>query len=283
MLKSLLPLTLFDTIQSWQVDPHEPTKHEDVLQFVKGDTGDLMAAIPVKDFYRIRRQRLREATVQDLDVSFNKKLEAIAFSRPGDPGAAVIARFTDGTVETGSIVIGADGAKSTVRRILLGEEAAAIDRVPYAATFVFTRYSREQALFLRKFHPLYICSPHPKSKFAFFGTHDVEDPSAPETWTLFMYVSWPWTAEQQNDSKTWTNKQKLEQLQKLAVDFADPFKSAAEWLSADQTVWHYGMTEWDPSLEGHSWENHGGRVTLAGDAAHPMTYRKLRTTAMHEL
>ena len=66
--------------------------------------------------------------------------------------------------------------------------------------------------------------------------HDVEDPLAPETLTFFMYISWPWTVEQQNDSKTWANKQKLEQVQKLAEDFADPFKSAAEWLSAERTV-----------------------------------------------
>ena len=35
-----------------------------------------------------------------------------------------------------------------------------------------------------------------------------------------------------------------------------------------------GLTDWDPGLEGHRWDNHNGLVTLVGDAAHPMTYQR---------
>jgi 2-polyprenyl-6-methoxyphenol hydroxylase-like FAD-dependent oxidoreductase len=39
-------------------------------------------------------------------------------------------------------------------------------------------------------------------------------------------------------------------------------------------VWYMGLTAWDPEEEGHRWSNHGGLVTLVGDACHPMTYQR---------
>jgi hypothetical protein len=41
----------------------------------------------------------------------------------------------------------------------------------------------------------------------------------------------------------------------------------------DQPSWYFHLAVWDPSLSEHNWDNKNGRVTLAGDAEHPMTYR----------
>lgn len=51
---------------------------------------------------------------------FNKRLQSIE-DKNGDP---VILQFTDGTTATADVVIGADGIHSTVRKYLLGAEAA---------------------------------------------------------------------------------------------------------------------------------------------------------------
>lgn len=67
---------------------------------------------------------------------------------------------------------------------------------------------------------------------------------------------------------------RLRQLQEMAEMFSEPWKSAFAWLKDDQKVWYAPLTQWDPSLPEHAWDNHGGRVTLAGDAAHPMTFRR---------
>jgi 2-polyprenyl-6-methoxyphenol hydroxylase-like FAD-dependent oxidoreductase len=87
------------------------------------------------------------------------------------------------------------------------------------------------------------------------------------------YISWPCSHEEQEKTKDWTNEQRLKQLKEFGEKFADPFRSAFAWLKDDQPVWYSPMTQWDPSLPEHQWDNHGGRVTLAGDAAHPMTFR----------
>lgn len=53
--------------------------------------------------------------------------------------------------------------------------------------------------------------------------------------------------------------------------FAEPFRSALLSLPEDAVLWCERLAQW-PTVE---WDGRGGRVTLAGDAAHPMTYRKL--------
>jgi hypothetical protein len=130
-------------------------------------------------------------------------------------------------------------------------------------------------LYLRQFHPLFISAVHPLGRFAFFGLHHIPDPAKPETWVFFMYISFPWTVEQQEDGAGCTNEKQLDQVKQLAKGFADPWKSGLEWMPAETPVWHMGMRVWDPSQDDHRWDTHDGRVTLAGDAAHSMTYRKL--------
>ncbi len=58
---------------------------------------------------------------------------------------------------------------------------------------------------------------------------------------------------------------------RYAGDWAEPFRSAFLSLPGDATLWCEGLAQW-PTVK---WEGRGGTVTLAGDAAHPMTYRML--------
>ncbi|RAL60841.1 hypothetical protein DID88_010166 [Monilinia fructigena] len=45
-------------------------------------------------------------------------------------------------------------------------------------------------------------------------------------------------------------------------------------VTEDQPVWHFGLAVWNPREENHKWDNRNGRITLAGDAAHTMTYQR---------
>lgn len=60
----------------------------------------------------------------------------------------------------------------------------------------------------------------------------------------------------------------------LAKHFVDPWKSVFEWMPDDHPVWYGKLRHWDPRDPGHEWDNQLGRVTLAGDAAHPMTFQR---------
>jgi 2-polyprenyl-6-methoxyphenol hydroxylase-like FAD-dependent oxidoreductase len=271
VLKSLMSDGWWDHIQSIQVDTSVPTKSEDTLSFIQGDTGDTMAAFTFGPFYRLRRSKLRDLLAQNLDIRYNKRLSNITYA---EDGKSVTAQFEDGTTATGSMLVGADGARSTTRRLLLGAEQGTINRIPYAATFVQRRFTTEQALFLRKFHPLFLASAHPGNKFAFFGMQDAADPDDPSSWTFFFYISWHSNLDEQDATADWTDTQRLAQQKEFSKAFCDPWKSAYEWTPDDTPVWYMGLTDWDPGLDGHRWDNHGGLVTMVGDAVHPMTYQR---------
>lgn len=271
ILKGLMPDNQFDEkVQSLQVDPHVPTKDVDDLIWLKGDTGERLATITFGPFYRLRRSKLRDLLSQNLDIQYGKHLQNITYA---EDGTNVTAHFSDGTSVSGSLLVGADGARSTTRSLLLGSEFGAINHIPYCATFIQQRFTTEQALYLRSFHPLFLASAHPNNTFAFFGMHDA-DSTEPSDWVFFFYVSWHSSLEEQEATKHWTDAQRVKQQKGLAKHFCDPWKSALEWTPDDASAWYLGLTDWDPGMEGRRWDNHGGLVTLVGDACHPMTYQR---------
>lgn len=66
---------------------------------------------------RINRKRFRNWLLEDINISWNKELEAIEDNQDG-----VVVRFKDGTVAKGSLLVGADGARSRVAQHRLGEK-----------------------------------------------------------------------------------------------------------------------------------------------------------------
>jgi 2-polyprenyl-6-methoxyphenol hydroxylase-like FAD-dependent oxidoreductase len=271
VLRSLVSSEAWDRIQSVQVDPNVPSKALDVLYFLNSQTGERVGAAEIDNFYRLKRSSLRALLAESADIRFGKKLAAIEYS---SDGKFVTAKFGDGTSETGSLLVGADGARSATRSLVVGSDAALSRRIPYAATFAQSSFTREQALLLRSFHPLYLAGIHPNGWFSFFGVQDATEADQPETWTFFFYISWACSFEEQDAIASLSNAEQLQHVKEKARQYADPWKSAFEWLPSDHPVWYMGMTDWDPGAEDHHWDNHGGRVTLAGDAAHTMTYQR---------
>lgn len=100
------------------------------------------------------------------------------------------------------------------------------------------KFSREQALFLRSFHPPFLAAPHPNNLFAFFGLQDAPDSEKPETWTFF-YISWNSSrAIQDVEAEIFDNAARLKQFKELRKGYVDePRKSAFEWLPENQPLW----------------------------------------------
>lgn len=166
-----------------------------------------------------------------------------------------------------------------MREVILSPDLAAPLRLPYVSTFVQAKYTREQAFFLCSFHPLYIAATHPDNMYAFFGLQGAPAVDKPEYWSFFFYISWNSPLEEQlKEAKTYGNKERSFQVKFLSEGFTEPWKSAFECVADDQPAWYFDMAIWDPSLPEHTWDTMDGRVTLAGDAAHPMTFRESRVS-----
>lgn len=266
------------------------------MKILHGTTGETIAHLPVVGIlYRFLRSRFRAYLAEGLDVRFGMTLNR--FSCSGD---TVSAHFADGTEVVGRLLIGADGVNSRVRSLLFEDEPerAQLTRLPFAATFINASFSREQALFLRSdaYNPLANAIVHPLGRVGFLATLDAPSEDRPEDWRFTVYIGWPLSGggdrEGGESGETQSNDALGEVMAPLGAKDAsywlqdgkrrareegwgEPLRSAYEWLGDDvKTVYYVQLSNWDPSLPEHKWNNHGGLVTLAGDAAHPMTYHR---------
>jgi 2-polyprenyl-6-methoxyphenol hydroxylase-like FAD-dependent oxidoreductase len=95
---------------------------------------------------------------------------------------------------------------------------------------------------------------------------DVPDPEDPANWRFQIVTSWLGKQDESLDDAG-----RLAQVKQKASILCEPFQSAVAWMPDDTKITYDMMAYW-VSIP---WDNHDGRVTLAGDAAHPMTPRTL--------
>jgi 2-polyprenyl-6-methoxyphenol hydroxylase-like FAD-dependent oxidoreductase len=90
----------------------------------------------------------------------------------------------------------------------------------------------------------------------------VPDENDPSTWSFILGATWKGNVEDYPDNET-----RLAAFKEAAEPFCEPFRSVA--LSVPDRT-HVGLTAMNYWVT-EPWDNHTGRVTLMGDAAHPMT------------
>ncbi|KAJ5393821.1 uncharacterized protein N7487_011462 [Penicillium crustosum] len=249
-LQYLVPADILAGLEQAQVDPHISNAENGPLPMINGENGALIAELQSSKVYRLRRDKFRALLLQGLDVHWGKSLCDIIYS---DAGKHVTAKFTDGTEVTGSLLIATDGPHSTTRTLLVGEQAAKVTPTDFASTICYTQHTREHAIFLRTqpHHPLYQVGLHPEGYCAWLSLHDGDDIDHPENWTFAHYISFPEPRDHVNKR---TMREHVAHQKELARRFVDPWRSVFEWMP--------------PRSRGL------GRVTLAGDAAHPMTFQR---------
>ena len=180
----------------------------------------------------------------------------------------MIAHFDDGSSETADVLVGADGSGSWVRSWLLKEKATPV-LLPFTFVNFMARYPADKVLLLDKLiHPTVDVGIHPKSMYMALMLNDKPDVEKPESWTFYILATWP---RGEGEDHADEHKNMLEVLREKTKDWADPYKSAVELLPNDVTAKSLPLKIWAPS---ERWNNHIGMITLAGDAAHTMTYRK---------
>ncbi|KAF9885585.1 hypothetical protein FE257_012791 [Aspergillus nanangensis] len=228
---------------------------------IHGESGDLILGVPYKDGLRVPRSRMRTLCAEGIDVQYGKALVDIAFN---ESGRGVIASFSDGSVVSGSMIIGADGPRSRARETALKDPVAAeVTRFPIFHTNMTVCYHDvEKARYVCERYPTSYLALSDRSFHAFQSISSMPDgPDHPESWIFHMAMAW--LGESDN---AMTYPERLALIKARANGMGEPARSAFLWLPDDTEVHKADISYW----ASRPWDNRNGRLTLVGDAAHPM-------------
>ncbi|KAF2193701.1 FAD/NAD(P)-binding domain-containing protein [Zopfia rhizophila CBS 207.26] len=265
-LLEMLPEELGAKINSCQVDPSIDCAAigEDKIVLYNGQTREAAFEFPIPKAREINIRQLRILCAKGLEVQYRKRFTHYELIENG--GVKVF--FADGTSEEGDIAVGVDGAMSTMRKRLLGE-AATPGLLPFALMNFNASYTKEQALFIKsKLHPLVDIAIHPAGHYIRTNVLDMPDKDDPTTWTFQILSTWPIKNVEDYDNEA-------DRLKRLKAHvkrdgWAEPYKTAIENIPDETLVLKDQLKIWKPV----KWENHEGKVTLCGDAAHAMTFHR---------
>ncbi|KAL6716877.1 hypothetical protein ACLMJK_004789 [Lecanora helva] len=88
-----------------------------------------------------------------------------------------------------------------------------------------------------------------------------DGPDHPETWVFHLAMAWLG-----NPDHSLGYKERLALIKARAAELGEPARSAFTWIPEDTPVHKADISYWITQ----KWNNHDGRMTLVGDAAHPM-------------
>lgn len=255
-LEALLPPDLRIRLKETQNDPFLDAEEQDEMRIYNGLDGTILKALPIPRTIRVSRRKLRSFCSQGIDVKYGHDLASISYEKDG-----VTAVFKNGSSVSGTIVIGSDGPKSAVRSLILGPEAA-VTPLEVVHSNVAVKYGdAEKAKFIRSAHPVFSLAVRP-GVLSFLSIQDVPDPEDPANWQFQVVTSWLGERDESLDAAG-----RLAQVKEKGSTMCEPFRSAVMWMPDDTKITYDTMAYW-VSIP---WDDHDGRVALAGDAAHPMT------------
>lgn len=217
----------------------------------------------VRGTVRVSRRKVRVLLSQGLRIEYGKRLVRVE-----ERGDEVTAYFEDGTSASGSMLVGCDGGKSKVREFVVGEKAAKGFDSDYTMINTWATLPADVAKALRAKHPIVSQALHPDVKVgALIATLDVPTRnSPPEEWKFQINSGWKGGPRKADLD---TNEKAMAHFKRIFGQIAEPFCSVGKALTEDHVLpvddgWNFKPTG------DFEWDNHGGKVTLAGDAAHSM-------------
>ncbi|KAK1753678.1 hypothetical protein QBC47DRAFT_462450 [Echria macrotheca] len=268
IFKKLLPPSVVDNLPQAICNPYLDFNPDvECLPCMNANTGEMLFKSPMPGSRRVSRQRIRQLMTEGVDIRWGKRVSAIRSDND-----TVQVEFDDGETVRADYVLGTDGAGSKVRDILYrnDEKARAVPSGYYFATAITRHNNAERVEPVHSLHPVTMVFMGTDSVGA-IGTMYVDDPEDKSTWTTFWVKIWRKGLASFPDppSSTRSGQEALAYLKKTTKNGLAPFQNQIDWAPEDGSTVAFidEMKTWTPFLP---FDTHEGRVTLAGDAAHPM-------------
>jgi 2-polyprenyl-6-methoxyphenol hydroxylase-like FAD-dependent oxidoreductase len=263
-IASCLPSELASRFHEAFADPTQDPASAPGLPIYNGKTGEFIMEIAAEKPCRVSRKKMRNLFSEGLDIQYGKKFASTVVEEDGK----VKVTFEDGSTATGDVLVGCDGAKSLVRSAIVGTEAAKLTNSSVSMFNFPYKFDAELARRIRTMNPLFINSIHPDHGTMFWlSIQDVPDSSDPSTWTFQVMQSWL-DSSVPADVDLSTAGGRISLFKKRAEEWAEPWRSAGRAVDPATVLPLDKGTYWERAAR---WDNRNGKMTLCGDAAHPMT------------
>ncbi|KIW99687.1 uncharacterized protein Z518_11100 [Rhinocladiella mackenziei CBS 650.93] len=268
-LEELIGPEVLEDVNAVQVDPAIGRNDSGNFLFLNLSNCETKFRIPPSDRRRVNREKLRAVLLKGVHehVRWSQRLIRV---EPGDGGQGVRAVFEDGTAASGTLLVGAEGSNSTVRKFLCPDNYRN-NQLPIRFVGSGVDMTKDQVQPLRSLDPLLFQGCHPDTS-CFMWVSMLEVPeingtagTANERYRVQINLSWP--VKGPEDEVKSNNTDRLRDMKKRAAVFAPVLKDAIESIPSDAAVLEIKLADW-PCLD---WDNRQGQVTLIGDAAHAMT------------
>lgn len=223
---------------------------------------------PTKNRLRLHRQKFKEVLSQGLDIRLGKKLKSIVKT---PEGLGVRATFEDGTTAEGSLLIGADGNNSIVRKHLL-PQTHQLNRLPLNLIGVVRHFTPDQAAPIRALDPILFQALHPETgNYLWYSVQEVfEEPDGRLSLDTMLIISWL-VRDEAAGALPPSSTGCVALMKRRAATFAEPLRGMIMDIPDDADAKPLRIRDFVPPPEGWRGGDLDGRVTLAGDAAHAMT------------
>ncbi|RAH77205.1 FAD/NAD(P)-binding domain-containing protein [Aspergillus japonicus CBS 114.51] len=268
-IEQILSEDTLQAIQAVQVDPQVAEHDDGNFLFIDLATGAPKFKIPPSTRWRVNREKMRGALLRGIEEHVQWNAQVVDIETQGTALPALV--LAEGTRVAGRFVIGVEGSRSLVRRVLR-PDAYLNSVLPIRFTGVAVDLSPEEIRPLRAMDPLLFQGCHP-STGVFFWFSVLETPQSNgtqgnpdgERYRAQICMSWPVNSEA--DEVAATDAERLDNMKRRSVGFVPFLRSVVEGVPSGTPVLEIKLADW----ECLNWDNCDGRITLAGDAAHAMT------------
>lgn len=261
-LLDVVPEELHKDIFECQVIPGFDQKDTGTFLYLDASNCETVVKIPPSRRLRVRREQLRRVLLSGIDVKWGYQTSQVEIN---DDGVEVTCK--NGEKLTGSMLIGAEGSNSTTRKFLR-PDAHALNQLPVQFCGASVEMSSQEISELQALDPLLFQGTVPGTNtFFWFSLLGSPEYSGKEDiWAAQVNLSWP-TEDNQDPKPLKTSKEKIAAIKSHKKGLAPVLQKAVDKIANDSEALEIRLADWPC----HDWNNHNGRITLVGDAAHAMT------------